>query len=82
MSNNFKFKATDNSNGWINWIEEAIMKNYLKYYEHKHFSNIQVIGPAFGKVYRANCKDTHRYLALKSFLNLNNIIAREIVSEM
>ena len=73
---------SDNSNEWINWIEDAITKNFLKYYEYNHFSNIQEIGSGnFGKIYRANWKDTHSYLALKSF-NFSNITVREIVREV
>ena len=41
MSNNAEFKVTENS---INWIEEAIAKNYFKHYEYKNFSNLQEIG--------------------------------------
>ncbi|CAB4439567.1 unnamed protein product [Rhizophagus irregularis] len=36
-------KVTHNSNGWINWIEEAIVKEHLKYYEYEEFSNLQEI---------------------------------------
>jgi hypothetical protein len=83
MSNNTKFSVTENSNEWINWIEEAIAKKYFKYYEYRHFSNIQEIGSGnFGKVYRANWKNSNSYLALKSFFNLNHIIAKEIVQEV
>ena len=76
-----------NSNEWINWIEEAITKNYLKYYDYKHFSNFQEIGSGgFGKIYRANWKNFEQYLALKSFYinNINNVKAtvKEIVHEV
>ena len=80
MSNN---KVAENSNEWINWIEEAISKKHIKYYEYHHFSDIQEIGSGnFGKVYRANWKNSHRYLALKSFFNLNGITVKEIVNEV
>ncbi|CAB4379800.1 unnamed protein product [Rhizophagus irregularis] len=44
--------VTENSNNeWTNWIEEAIAKDYLKYYEYIHFSNTEEIGSGvFGKV--------------------------------
>ncbi|RGB42326.1 kinase-like domain-containing protein [Rhizophagus diaphanus] len=46
MSNNTEF----NSNEWIDWIEEAIAKKHIKYYDYKHFNNIQEIGSGgFGK---------------------------------
>ena len=50
MSNNADFfKAIDNSN---EWIEEAIAKKHLKYYEYEHFNNIRKIGSGgFGEVY-------------------------------
>ena len=90
MSNNAEsivpVKVTENSyndNEWINWIEEAITKNYFKYYEYNHFSNFQEIGfGGFGKVYRAKWKSSHGYLALKSFYNFNNATIKEIVNEV
>ncbi|POG64929.1 kinase-like domain-containing protein, partial [Rhizophagus irregularis DAOM 181602=DAOM 197198] len=78
MSNN----ATDNSNEWINWIEDSIAKERIKYYDYNHFNNIQEIGFGnFGKVYRTNWKSYHGHLALKSFFNFNDM-AKEIVNEL
>jgi hypothetical protein len=78
MSNDIELE-----NEWINWIEEAITKNYFKYYDYKHFSNIQEIGSGvFGKVYRTNWKSSHRHLALKSIFNFNNATVKEIVNEV
>ena len=83
MSNNIETQDTDNPNEWVKWIEEAIAKEYFKCYEYKHFSNIQEVGSgAFGKVYRANWKNSEQYVALKSFFNLNNITVKEIVHEV
>jgi hypothetical protein len=83
MSNDIEIQEMENTNEWINWIEEAISKKHIKYYEHNHFSNIQEIGfGGFGKVYRANWKHFQNYLALKSFFNLNNVIIKEIVHEV
>jgi hypothetical protein len=63
-------------------LPDAISKNYIKYYEYDHFIDNQEIGSGnFGKVYRANWKNSHRYLALKSF-NLNHNIIKEIVNEV
>jgi hypothetical protein len=79
MSDNIKMHVT---NEWINWIEEAIDKEHLRYYEYNQFSNIQQIDTgAFGKVYRANWKN-FEHLALKSFNILNNITLKEIVCEV
>ncbi|CAB4441027.1 unnamed protein product [Rhizophagus irregularis] len=82
MSNNIELNFIDNSNEWINWIEESITKKQIKYYDYKHFNNVQEIGfGEIGKVYRANWKNSHSYLALKSFFNFN-IVAKEIVNEL
>ena len=81
MSNNTEISVTENSNEWINWIEEAISKNYVKYYEYNHFSNIQEIGSgSFKKVYRVNWENSH--LALKSFFSFNHTTVKEIVQEV
>ena len=83
MSNNTKLIVTENSKKWIDWIEEAIAKNYFKYYEYDHFSNIQEIGSGnSGKVCRVNLKDSQSYLAIKSFFNLNHNTVKEIVHEV
>ncbi|CAB4388526.1 unnamed protein product [Rhizophagus irregularis] len=74
---------TKNTNECTNWIEEAISKEYFRLYEYEHFSNVQRIGTGgFGKVYRANWKNSEQYLALKSFFNLNDVTAKEIVHEL
>jgi hypothetical protein len=50
MSNNIKMQDTENKNEWIKWIEEAIDKEHIKYYEYKEFNNFQEIGTGgFGK---------------------------------
>jgi hypothetical protein len=84
MSNiNGELKATENSNEWDNLIEEVIEKHSIEIYEYKHFSNVQEIGSeVFGKVYRANLKNFHGYLALKSFFNFDNATIKEIVHEV
>jgi serine/threonine protein kinase len=76
-------QSTENTNECINWIEEAISKEYFRLYEHKYFNNIQKIGTGgFGKVYRANWKNSDQCLALKSFFNIDDITAKEIVHEV
>jgi len=78
-----KMQNTNNKNEWINWIEDAIAKNYFKYYDYNHFSNIQEIGSGgFGKVFRANWKNSEQYLALKSFFNFDSSTIKEIVHEV
>jgi hypothetical protein len=73
----------ENIDEWINWIEEAINKKHIRYYEYENFNNIQEIGSgSFGKVFRANWKNFKHYLVLKSFFNLNKITLKEIVNEV
>src|SRR5436190_2698292 len=78
MSNiDIEIQDTENENEyeWINWIEEAVSKGYLKYYEYKDFRNIEEIGSGgFGKVFRAKWKNFENYLALKYFFNLNSTV--------
>ena len=67
----------------IKWIEEAIEKKHIKYYEYENFNNIEEIGyGSFGKVYRANWKNSHSFLALKSFFNFNDVAIKEVVHEV
>src|ERR1044072_2979065 len=80
MSDNTEFNVTENSNEGINWIEEAISKKHIKYYEYENFHNFKEVGAGIcGKVYRVNWKNSHGHLALKSFFNFNNVIAKEVV---
>jgi hypothetical protein len=68
---------------WIGWIEEAITKKHIKYYEYKHFRNIEKIGQGgFGNVYRVNWKNSEQYLVLKSFFNFDDTTVKEIVHEV
>ena len=84
MSNNAEstvpVKVIENSsNELINWIGEA----NFKCYEYSHFNAFHEIGfGGFGKVYRANWKNFHNHLALKSFFNFNDITVKEIVNEV
>ncbi|RGB39230.1 kinase-like domain-containing protein, partial [Rhizophagus diaphanus] len=72
-----------NTNECINWIDEVISKEYFRFYEHEYFNNVQRIGTGgFGKVYRANWKNSEQYLALKYFFNLDDVTAKEIVHEL
>ena len=78
-----EFKVSESSNEWTDWFKDATDKEYIKYYEYEHFSNISEIGSGnFGKVYRANWKNSNKYFALKSFFNLSNSTAKEIVNEV
>ena len=82
MSDSTEIEAS-NTNEWINWIEVAIANNYFKYYEYKNFNNIKEIGSGgFGKVYRANWKNSNQYFALKCFSKPDNATVEEIVHEV
>ncbi|GBB87549.1 hypothetical protein RclHR1_01400002 [Rhizophagus clarus] len=71
----------DNSKEWIKWIEEAISKKYIKYYEYKNFKSIEKIDENnFRVVYRAKWKVLEQNLTLKLF-DLNNATAKEIIHE-
>ncbi len=65
------------------WVEEAISKKIIKYYEYDNFNNIEEIGIGnFGRVFRANYKNSQHYLALKSFFNFNEFTLEKIVREV
>uniref|UniRef100_U9SUR3 Protein kinase domain-containing protein n=1 Tax=Rhizophagus irregularis (strain DAOM 181602 / DAOM 197198 / MUCL 43194) TaxID=747089 RepID=U9SUR3_RHIID len=83
MSYKNEVQVTKYSNEWINCIEEYISKNKnIKYYEYYHFHNIEKINnDNFGKVYRANWKNSEQYFVLKS-LNIDNITVKEIIHEL
>ncbi|RGB40299.1 kinase-like domain-containing protein [Rhizophagus diaphanus] len=73
----------DNINNPNEWIENAISKKLIEYYEYKYFNDIKEIGTgSFGKVYRANWKNPEKYekyLAIKSFLKFNKATDNEII---
>ncbi|GBC27655.2 kinase-like domain-containing protein [Rhizophagus irregularis DAOM 181602=DAOM 197198] len=70
----------ENIDEWINWIEEAISKKHIKYYEFEDFKNIQEIGyGAFGKLKIQRDVDFHDniirfYGITKSDSGIENII--------
>jgi serine/threonine protein kinase len=81
MSINVEF--INNSNDWNKWIEEAISRKLIKYYEFRQFHNVQEIGSGgFGKVYCANWKNSHKRYAIKSFFNINGATVKAIVREV
>ncbi|GBC45074.2 kinase-like domain-containing protein [Rhizophagus irregularis DAOM 181602=DAOM 197198] len=81
MSNNAEL--VNNSNDLNKWIEEAISKKLIKYYEFDLFYDIQEIGfGGFGKVSRANWKNSHKRYAIKSFFNINDATVKAIIREI
>ncbi|CAB4379607.1 unnamed protein product [Rhizophagus irregularis] len=75
-------KVTANTNEWINWIEENIFKNNLKYYDYNDFLYIEKFcNGNFGNFYRVKWKNSDHYFILKSF-NIDNVDIKEIVQEI
>ncbi|POG61469.1 hypothetical protein GLOIN_2v1704001 [Rhizophagus irregularis DAOM 181602=DAOM 197198] len=79
-------KQTNNPNEkeWINWLDEAIKNEHIKYYDYEHFSKIRTIGSgAYSDVYRAKWKNTEKVFALKAFKNKErkDITLKEIIHE-
>ncbi|EXX50180.1 uncharacterized protein OCT59_023942 [Rhizophagus irregularis] len=67
-------KTTKNSNELINWVEDFILVNNIKYYKYENFYNIEKIG---NQIYRANCKNSEQHFVLKSFNIIDNDILKE-----
>ena len=83
MSDKSEIPVIENSNEWINWIEDAISKKHIKYYEYEDFHNLQKIGSgSFGKIYRANRENLQEYFALKSLFKTGCAAVKEIVREV
>ena len=60
-------KATNNSdpdNADSDWLEKALLENYVKYYDYDEFDNREEI-ISYGSVSRANWKDSDNIMALK-----------------
>jgi hypothetical protein len=72
-------QTTKNSNESINLVKELISMNNIKYYEYENFYNIEKISK---KIYRANCKNSEKYIILKSFNSDDYITKEELVHEV
>lgn len=52
------------------WLEKSINEEFIIYYEFSDFKNLQPIGNgSFGKVLRANWKNSDTIFAIKKFNN-------------
>jgi serine/threonine protein kinase len=81
MSNNVEL--INNLNDLNKWIEEAISRKFIKYYEFGQFHNVQEIGSGgFGKVCCAIWKNSHRRYAIKTFFNINDATVKAIAREV
>ncbi|POG60690.1 kinase-like domain-containing protein, partial [Rhizophagus irregularis DAOM 181602=DAOM 197198] len=74
-------KTTEkDSNAYIDWLEKAISENYIKYYDYAEFTNEEEINNgSFGKVLRANRKDSDTVMAIKYPFSLS---IKEIINEL
>ncbi|GBB84536.1 hypothetical protein RclHR1_01110021 [Rhizophagus clarus] len=72
--------AEKDSDTCIDWLEKAISDNYIKYYDYADFTNKEELNNgSFGKVFRANRKDSDTVMALKYPFNLT---IKEIINEL
>ncbi|RGB35179.1 kinase-like domain-containing protein, partial [Rhizophagus diaphanus] len=77
-------KETDlkESNIYIDWLEKSINDEYINYYNYLEFKNLNPLGSgSYGRVFRANWKNTDGIFALKTFNN-DKITLKEIVNEI
>jgi hypothetical protein len=80
MSNDVKI---NNLIDWNKWVEEAVSKRHIKYYEFEQFCNVEKIGSGgFGIVNRANWKKSHKLCAIKSFFDIDDATAKAIAREV
>ena len=82
----FFFKMSNvkdsNYNSYIDWLENSISNEHIKYYEYSDFKNLQPIGNgSFGSVSCANWKNSSIILALKTFNNQKSTL-KEVVNEV
>ncbi|GBC05370.1 hypothetical protein RclHR1_00620010 [Rhizophagus clarus] len=84
MPENTEIQDNEDTKECIDWIEEAIEKEFFRYYEYKNFSNIRSIGKGgFAEIFRANWNNyLGQYLVLKSFLDLNDATVKEVIHEI
>ncbi|GBC07945.1 hypothetical protein RclHR1_00780025 [Rhizophagus clarus] len=68
-------------NYYIDWLDNSITEEHIRYYEYSSFTNIQQIGRgSYGNVVRVSCKNTERLFALKSFNNEETF--KKVVKEL
>lgn len=66
----------------INWLDNSITEDYIKFYEYSEFKDNQQIGKgSFGEVHRVNWKNSDRIFALK-FFNNDELTLKEVVKEV
>jgi hypothetical protein len=74
-------RKNDYTDEWVQWIEDEISKDNIKYYDYSEFQNKTHIGTrGFNEVYQATCESLHTVVALKSLKN--DGFMKEIVNEV
>ena len=82
MSKETKETELKESNIYIDWLEKSINDEYINYYNYLEFKNLNPLGSgSYGRVFRANWKNTDGIFALKTFNN-DKITLKEIVNEV
>ena len=70
MAENSKMKEIKDLNYYVDWLNNSIIEEHVKYYEYSNFANTQQIGKgSYGNVLRVNWKNSNRLFALKIFNN-------------
>ena len=65
------------------WLEGGIAEGYVNYYDFNEFKNIKCIGRgASGNVCQAIWENSNTVVALKSFIDSNELVIKEIVNEV
>ncbi|GBC07922.1 hypothetical protein RclHR1_00780002 [Rhizophagus clarus] len=73
---------TKDLNYYIEWLNNSITEEHIRYYNYSDFTNIQRIGRgSHGNVVRVNWKNSNRLFALKSFINDKQTL-KEVVKEL
>ena len=82
MAENSEIEEIKVLNYYIDWLNNSITEEHIKYYEYSDFTNIQPIGKgSYGNVVRVNWKNSNRLFALKSFNNDNQTL-KEVIKEV
>ena len=68
------------SNPDCDWLEKAILENYIKYYDYTEFINKKVISSSrYGNTFCAKWKDSDTTMVLKCS---HSLTIKEIVNEV
>ncbi len=78
MSTPFE-KQTDDYNICINWLNRAMVENFIKYYDYSEFKNIKEINSNHFEInFQANWENGRTLFVVKS----HKLTVKEIVNEV